>query len=195
MITTTSPHPSRTTLRRRLWLAGCARRVLVEHGYAGLTAERVAWAAGTDGAAVRWTYSDRPALAVAALTEGLPRFDAGPDGSPSLPALERWRAAVGHRVAPLVGPLEALVDSAGVESAVLDEVHRRLVGPTRRALDAIVDDGSTPTERDLLCAATWATAVIEAACHHHVGDVPGLRHVVTFVMRPVPAAPAAALVA
>ena len=195
MITTTSPHPSRTILRRRLWLAGCARRVLVEHGYAGLTADRVAWTAGTDAAAVRWTFSDRPTLAVAALTEGLPRFDAGSDGSSSLPALERWSAAVGRRAAPVVAPLEALVDGADVEADVLDEVHRRLVGPTRRALDVVLDDGSTPTERDLLCAATWATAVIGAACHRHVGDVPGLRHVVTFVMRPVPAAPAAALVA
>ncbi|HEX7135879.1 MAG TPA: hypothetical protein VF228_25095 [Iamia sp.] len=194
MNSTTFPLPSSRTVHRHRWLAGCARRVLVEHGYSGLTPRRVAWMAGTDDEAVRWTYSDRGALAVAAVTGNLPTFRTT-DEAPSLHAVQLWRDAVGRRAQAAIGPLEALVDSDGVSAAVLDEVHRRLVGPTRRALDEILDDGSQAVERDLLCAATWATAMIEAACRGSVGDVPGLRHVVTFVMRPLPASRRMALVA
>jgi AcrR family transcriptional regulator len=195
MTSTTFPLPSSRTVHRHRWLAGCARRVLVEHGYSGLTPGRVAWMAGTDREAVRWTYSDRRALAVAAVTGSLPTFRTGTDEAPSLHALQLWRDAVGRRAQAAIGPLEALVDSDGVPADVLDEVHRRLVGPTRRALDEVLDDGSQAVERDLLCAATWATAVIEAACRGSVGDVPGLRHVVTFVMRPRLASRRLALVA
>jgi AcrR family transcriptional regulator len=115
---------------------------LREFGYAGMSIEAVAAAAGTSVPSVRRRYRDRPALAAAVIdawrAEPLP----APRGSPrrrALAVLENFRRnlALGDSM-PLLGTLLA---EEGRHPELIGRFRARLAGPRRAMLSDAIEGG------------------------------------------------------
>lgn len=135
-------------------ILAAAEQRLREHGYAGLSIEAVAAAAGTSVPSVRRRYRDRPALAAAVIdawrAEPLP----APRGSPrrrALAVLENFgrNLALGDSM-PLLGTLLA---EEGRHPELIGRFRASLVKPRRAMLaDAIADgvrEGELPRDTEV----------------------------------------------
>jgi AcrR family transcriptional regulator len=150
------PHLDRAILE-------AAERRLLDHGYAGLSLEAVAAAAGTTVPAVRRRHGNRAALA-AAVVDSL-RVEPLPEsrGEPRDAALAILRNFARNLRRP--GSL-ALLGSLLAEEArhpeLLDRFRERLVGPRRHALRAALEAGGAPdadAAANLLIGAFYARRV------------------------------------
>jgi AcrR family transcriptional regulator len=128
-------------------ILAAAEQRLREHGYAGMSIEAVASAAGTSVPSVRRRYRDRAALAAAVIdawrvvplpdAKGLPRERA-------LALLENFRRnlALGDSM-PLLGTLLA---EESRHPEVIERFRTRLVEPRRASLAEALEEGVTAGE-------------------------------------------------
>ncbi|MBV9465824.1 MAG: TetR/AcrR family transcriptional regulator [Solirubrobacterales bacterium] len=138
-------------------ILAAAEQRLREHGYAGMSIEAVASAAGTSVPSVRRRYRDRPALAAAVIdawrVEPLPQAG-GPARQRALAILENFRRnlSLGDSM-PLLGTLLA---EEGRHPELIERFRARLVKPRRAMLAAAIAEGvaagalSPDTEVDAL---------------------------------------------
>ncbi|HEX6525866.1 MAG TPA: TetR/AcrR family transcriptional regulator [Streptosporangiaceae bacterium] len=135
-------------------ILAAAERRLREHGYAGMSIEAVAAAAGTSVPSVRRRYRDRPALAAAVIdawrSEPLPKPRGSARGR-ALEVLENFRRnlVLGDSM-PLLGTLLAEESRHG---ELIERFRANLVRPRRAMLaDAITDgvrEGELPQDTDV----------------------------------------------
>lgn len=144
--------PRDPSLDRRILAAADQR--LREHGYAGMSIEAVASAAGTSVLSVRRRYRDRSALAAAVIdawrVEPLPDAS-GPARQRALAILENFRRnlALGDSM-PLLG---TLLSEESRHPEVIERFRARLVKPRRamlaEALKEGVASGELPPETEV----------------------------------------------
>jgi AcrR family transcriptional regulator len=123
-------------------ILAAAEQRLRQYGYAGMSIEAVASAAGTSVPSVRRRYRDRPALAAAVIdawrVEPLPRAS-GPARDRALAILENFRRnlALGDSM-PLLGTLLA---EESRHPELIERFRTRLVQPRRTMLADALKEG------------------------------------------------------
>ena len=139
-------------------ILAAAEARLREHGYAGMSIEAVAAAAGTSVASVRRRYHDRPALAAAVIDAWravpLPA-PSGPPRSRALAVLENFRRnlVLGDSM-PLLGTLLA---EESRHPELMERFRTRLVKPRRAMLAQAIREGVAAGE---LARSTEVDAVV-----------------------------------
>lgn len=126
-----TPEPPRTPTRRRgaaleQAILRAAMAELTEHGYAGMTMERVAQRAGTNKNAIYRRWPTRAALGIAAYGEFVATNTQVPDtGSLRGDALELLRRANSTFSSPIGGILRALLAGARDDPQLLAQLQER----------------------------------------------------------------------
>jgi AcrR family transcriptional regulator len=157
-------------------ILAAAERRLREHGYGGMSLEKVAADAGTTVPSVRRRYRDRPALAAAVIdswrVEPLPTWG-GSARDRALAVLENFRRnlLLGDSM-PLLGTLLA---EEGRHPGLIDRFRTRLVKPRRAMLREALAEGVAAGE---LPGDTNLDAVVNMligsfyACYVATGGIP-----------------------
>jgi AcrR family transcriptional regulator len=159
-----------------------AAEELVEHGYAGLTMDRVAQRAGTNKNAIYRRWPDRLALGVAAYRQLATTIEPPDTGALREDALELLRRANRHWSSPLGAVLRELLSAAG-------GAQRLVTSLPEQSTDAMTAMWLTVLER-----AVARGEAGPAALHPRVATVAIVLLRNEFVTRGVPTAPDEVLV-
>jgi AcrR family transcriptional regulator len=134
-----------------------AGKQLEERGYAGMSMESVAAAAGTTVPSLRRRYQDKPALAAAVVDslriEALPASTAGPRND-ALAILQNFQRNLQRPRA--MASLGSILAEEHRNPELLERFRKRLVPPRRamlcRALSDAISSGELPAELDVQAA-------------------------------------------